>query len=363
MSALYFAVPAVAGQLVLGAKAGMAQMATQGISQVAGEAGTAAKSATVGEMANKLQTNQGSLGQAAAAKFHRQSGLALQQLENSNAALDAGLSQGRVNATKNALGQAADAARMRAASYQGNSNVLKAAAGIAGEAIGGGGAGGGGQGGAGVFAKGAKVAGAWANFGLAAGQNTEDQKQYGAAARSAMFGANAEWANTRARLKGDGFGDYARKLGQEGDFGAQTATWEAKNDFATHLAGFGGVAGINPGNLNPGQKPTDMTGLALSGNLGAQAQGAARYSGSGFLTAVGQTTSQGNSRFGGSFVGQHWGGGYSMAGTATTALGNGATLGHYEKAKEAVLGAGDPAASNAFAGGAEIENEAKRTTE
>jgi hypothetical protein len=363
MSALYFAVPAVAGQLVLGAKAGMAQMATQGISQVAGEAGTASKSATVGEMANKLQTNQGSLTGAAAAKSHRQSGLALQQLENSNAALDAGLSQGRVNATKGALGAAADAARLRAASYQGNANVLKAAAGIAGEGInamsgdGKGGPGAGGRDGPGAFARGAKVAGAWANFGLAAGQNAEDQKNYGAGARSAMFGANAEWANQRARLKGDGFNDYARKLGQEGDFAAQTATWEAKNDFATHMAGFGGVAGINPGNLNPGAKPTDATGLAMSGNLGAQAQGAARYSGFGFMNAVGQTTSRGNSQYGGSFVGQHWGGGFTMTQTAGTGLAQGVTAGNYEAVKTAVAGSGT--SSNAFADSTAIEKAAK----
>ncbi len=326
MSALYFAVPAVAGQLVLGAKAGMASMAVQGISQVAGEAGNAAKAATVGENVNKLQTNQGSLAQAAVGKSHRQSGLALQQLENSNAALDAGLNQSRLGATKNALGQAAEAARMRGASFSGNAGVIKAVAGNVGDIADGvdgrrnGYNGGAGSGGKGFWGQGAKIGAGLYTTGLTAAENKINQEQYGANARSAMFNAGAEWASQRSGQRAQGLQDYGRKLGAEADFAAQTAAWEAKNDMATHLAGLGGVSGMNPGALSPGNKPMDATGMAMSGQLGGQARAAAQYSGFGFMGAVKDTTSRGSSTFGSSFVNAHWGGGHTLGSTAAAGM-------------------------------------------
>jgi len=322
MSALYFAVPAVAGQLVLGAKAGMASMAVQGISQVAGEAGNAAKSATVGENVNKLATNQGSLAQAAVGKSHRQSGLALQQLESSNAALDAGLNQARLGATKNALGQASDAARMRGASFSGQAGVLKAIAADIGDVADLGdsilrkGGGGGGGGGKGVLASGVKAATGMYGTGLTAAENSLNQRHYGAGARAAMFNAGAEWASQRSGQRAQGLQDYGRKLSAEADFAAQTAAWEAKNDMASHLAGLGGVSGMNPGNLSPGNKPTDMTGMAMSGQLGSGARAAAQYSGFGFMGAVDSTTRRGNANFGSSFVNSHWQGGFTSIGQA-----------------------------------------------
>ncbi len=329
MSALYFAVPAVTGQLVLGAKAAAANMATQGISQVAGEAGNAAKAATVGDNVNKLQTNQGSLVQGAMAKSHRRSGLAMQQLENSNAAMDAGLHQAGLGATRNALGQASDAARMRGASFSGNSSVLKAIAGNFGDVAEsvdsmrgkGSGGGGGAGGGRGTLTNFMKPGVGMYGTALTAAENAINQQQYAAGARSAMFNAGAEWSSMRAGQRAQGYQDYGRKLGAEADFAAQTAAWEAKNDFATHVAGVGGVSGMNPGALSPGPKPTEATGMAMSGMLGGQAQGAAQYSGFGFMTAVGDKATKGSRMFGSDFVGFHWQGGYTMGQTA--ALGHG----------------------------------------
>jgi hypothetical protein len=308
MSALYFAVPAVAGQLVLGAKAAAANMATQGISQVAGEAGNAAKAATVGDNVNKLQTNQGSLVQGAMAKSHRQTGLAMQQLENANAALDTGIAQGRVGGVKSALDAAGMAAGQRAESYRQTAAVINSAAAFGGSALGDGkgGAGGGGAGGSNLLGKFGKVGGAGINFATSAGQNDISQAAAAANARSAIFGAGATWANTRSKLRGDGFGDYSRKLGAEADFAAQTAAWEAKNDFATHVAGVGGVSGMNPGALNPGPKPMDITGMAMSGQLGSGAQNAARYGGFGFLGNVESMVGRNSAKYGSSFVSDHW---------------------------------------------------------
>jgi hypothetical protein len=322
MSALYFAVPAVAGQLVLGAKAAAANMATQGISQVAGEAGNAAKAATVGDNVNKLQTNQGSLVQGAMAKSHRQTGLAMQQLENANAALDTGIAQGRVSGVKSALDSAAAAAGQRADSYRSMAGVVQSWTSVAGEATskeqGAGGKGGGGGVSKPFGGKWGAVAGSGVSAVLATGQNDVSQAAQSASVAAARFGAGAAWANTRSKLHGDGYGDYSRKLGAEADFTAQTAAWEAKNDFATHVAGLGGVSGMNPGALNPGPKPADMTGMAMSGQLGSTAQSAARYSGFGFLSNVGEMVSKNSKSFGTGFVSDHWAGGFAGDGGVVT---------------------------------------------
>jgi hypothetical protein len=89
MAALYFAVPAVTGQLVLGAKAGLGGLATQGLSQSAGEAGGAAKTGTVGENATRMGANSAAIDQGAKFKSFRQSGFAQQSLDAQNAAMDA----------------------------------------------------------------------------------------------------------------------------------------------------------------------------------------------------------------------------------------------------------------------------------
>lgn len=316
MSALYFAVPAVAGQLVLGAKAGMASMAVQGISQVAGEAGNAAKAGTVGENVNKLQTNQGSLGQAAVGKSHRQTGLALQQLDNANASLDAGIAQGRLGGVKSALDAAAGASGQRADSYKNMAQVLKDGFATAGAPLGGGSGGGQGGGGGGLLSgRLGKTLGAGGTFALSAGQNQVSQLANAANVRASSFGADSTWANTRSKLGADGFGDYGRKLGAEGEFAAQTAAWEAKNDMATHLSGAAGVSGMNPGSLNPGPKPTDMTGMAMSGQLGSGAQNAAQYSGFGFVGKSRSMVQDYSAGFGGSFVTDQWAGGFGGNGS------------------------------------------------
>jgi hypothetical protein len=151
---------------------------------------------------------------------------------------------------------------------------------------------------------------------ITAAENAINQKQYAAGARAAMFSAGAEWSSMRAGQRAQGYQDYARKIGAEADFAAQTAAWEAKNDFATHVAGVGGVSGMNPGALNPGPKPAEVTGMAMSGMLGGSARDAAQYSGFGFMSAVDEKSSKGNRMFGSAFVGSYWQGGYTMGETA-----------------------------------------------
>ena len=324
MSALYFAIPAVTGQLVLGAKAGLGSIATQGLQAGASEAGNAAKSGAVGEATNRIATNQQSLGGAAVAKSHRQTGLALQQLEAGNAALDSDLSSSRISGTEKGLESAAKGRELAANSFSGNIGVLKNAAGTLGQfarpSAESTGAGSGATGGLTDFgkklaAKGIDFSGGVAGSGAAYAGNSLTQAQYGAAAKASGFGANAAWDTSRNRLVSAGLGNYGQKLGAEAEFAAQSAAWDARNEFATHMAGIGGVAGYNAGSLAPGQKPTDVTGLAMSGQLGQRAEGAARYSGFGFLNSSTSMTSAGRQQFGSSMVGQTWGGGFDYGGT------------------------------------------------
>jgi hypothetical protein len=101
-------------------------------------------------------------------------------------------------------------------------------------------------------------------------------------------------------MMGSAYGSYGKALGQAAEYESQMAAWEAKNDFATHLAGIGGVAGINPGNLNPGSKPSDAGALAVSGQLGRSAQEEAFFARSPFMGQIGDMVNNGKRKFGSS---------------------------------------------------------------
>lgn len=91
MAGLYFAVPMVTGQMVLGSKAGMAGFVKDIIGGAASEAGRAAASGFTANQTAIAQANSASLGQAAAAKGYRQSGLAKQAMDIGNMQLAEGL--------------------------------------------------------------------------------------------------------------------------------------------------------------------------------------------------------------------------------------------------------------------------------
>lgn len=87
MSALYFAVPAVTGQVILGAQAGMASLATNAMGSMAQEVGKSAGSSMGSEAVTALHNNMSSVGQAAHAKSLRESGLGRQAIEYGNQGL------------------------------------------------------------------------------------------------------------------------------------------------------------------------------------------------------------------------------------------------------------------------------------
>jgi type IV secretory pathway TrbL component len=114
-----------------------------------------------------------------------------------------------------------------------------------------------------------------------------------------------------------GFRDYASKLGSEAEFNAASDAWDSKNAYATQISGMAGVYGFNAGSLAPGAKPTDTVGLAMSGNLGASGERAARYSGGAFLSSASSMTSSGQAAFGSSLYQSNWGDGFDRMGAVS----------------------------------------------
>jgi hypothetical protein len=116
------------------------------------------------------------------------------------------------------------------------------------------------------------------------------------------FAQNAEWDQTKLSKTGEGKGQYAGNVSAFNDFDAQSAAWEARNDFAAHASATAGIAGMNAGSLASMSKPTDATGLAMSGALGQSTQMEAGYSGNGFLTKVQSSTQKGKDTLGYGYV-------------------------------------------------------------
>ncbi|MDC0358750.1 hypothetical protein OAO01_08040, partial [Oligoflexia bacterium] len=91
LTALYFAVPAVTGQLVLGAKAGASGMVTNAIGGIATESGRAAGSAFQGDIVQRIKSNQESVGQAAYATDMNSSGVYSQHMSARTQAFNQGV--------------------------------------------------------------------------------------------------------------------------------------------------------------------------------------------------------------------------------------------------------------------------------
>lgn len=293
MAALYLAVPAVTGQLILGAKAGLGGLATNALGENAKDISGAAKSGFQGEMANQIMSSRDHIGQAAHAKALRSPSSAfLSSLDTSNRALDKGLQGARLGGISHALDAGGRAAQQRAASFNQMKSTMEAVGSDAGDLFGisgkgkGNGPGGGGGGGGwlgGVAAWGINKAAHVGHSGLALGSNKVGQEAIGRQMNAMQRGADLHWQTAGANQAASGLGAYSKNLGALGQFQADTAAWEAKNNWAQNLSGAAGVYGVNAGSLAPGNKPTDSMGMAMSGMLGKSAGSAADYPGNSFL--------------------------------------------------------------------------------
>ncbi len=296
MSALYFAVPAVTGQLVLGAKSGVANMVSGAIGGVTAEAGKAAATGYQHAAVNAAQTNQASVGQAAYAKAMRaksngDTSLAGQILEAGNDGMKAGIASsirdgqqkyvaGKASALDQFAGHRRQAAGLVGAMYgaaespfKAGGNVWKAATSPTKSGTGG------------TAADVTTAAADGVNnlgkqgVGLA---NAASQFAHDSRARRAGYAAqsgalDAHWDMAVQGARRDGAQATAGRLSKVADFDAATAAWEAKNAFASHASSAAGIAGMNAGNLSPGHKPQDMEGMAFRGQFGAQEQALAQF--------------------------------------------------------------------------------------
>ncbi len=352
MSALYLAVPAVTGQLVLGAKAGSASMIKDAWSGVANDGSNAAKTGAQHKDVAAATTNASSLGQAAYAKAMRApqrnkdgsmgSSLAMQSFGAMNDSMDMGRESRGKQLTGQALNGAHSVAGMVRGSFNNASQMVAGGQKVLQDGVnglidaksGGGGGGGGSKRGAvgsaaGIVNNGAaNVNSAFQAAGNVALGRAEHQR--GVAALAA--GQNLGWQGAALDVNSNGMRDYGGKLGSQAEFEAQSAAWEARNEFASHAAASAGIAGMNAGNIAPGQKPQDRDGMAMSGMFdgfsanmdrtasavaGQSASSAASYSGTTFQAGTTAWRDNGIANYGAARVAQPWiqnGGAFSAGG-------------------------------------------------
>lgn len=320
MSALYLAVPAVTGQLVLGAKAGSASMMKDAWSGVASDGSNAAKTGAQHSAVNAMTTNSRSVGQAAMAKAMRgtnpQTGksFAMSAFGASNEGLNEGLAATKEGLESGFLSAKSQVADKSLQSFDRARGLAAKAGGFATGYLPGqtkdSGDGGGGK----VPNKFGKlvnaaegVAGVGGEMGRVALGRRADIMGVGATSE----GQRLAYSKEGRGIASSGLKDYGGKLGSHAEFEAQSAAWEAKNEFAAHASAMAGIAGMNAGNLAPGDKPTDMTQMTMGGMLES-------YSGGGFGVAPTHNAGKDNSAFD---AATYAGKGYVDAGRAIQAQG------------------------------------------
>lgn len=259
MSALYLAVPAVTGQLVLGAKAGSAGLIKDAFSAVGNDGGQAAKTGAQNAAVNALMTNQKSLGQAAVAKAMRAGtgedgkgpSLAMKGVLAGNKSLKEGLQGTREAMEAGVLGKEAEVAGRAPSNFSKASGLASKAKGVLGASAG---SGGGGE-------------GALVGYGREAGELALTRRADEMSVNNAAAGQRLGFAKQGREIVSSGLKDFGGKLSAQAEFEAQSAAWEARNEFAAHASAMGGIAGMNAGSLAPGEKPSDATGMGMYGML------------------------------------------------------------------------------------------------
>lgn len=277
MSALYFAIPAVTGQLVLGAKSGAAGMISSAIGQIASPAGSAAGQAAAADLGAKMKMNQATGRQEAFASAMRAGGLAAQAIGKQNESTAENIFSSAANTKGSLYGTKAhleDKAAGVMNSAQGVNRSLAtlggSVAGMPFDKI----AGSGGKGGnAGAFSSlGANIGGYIVErdrHGMTIGYN-----QAGLAHTRAQIGQTEAGFNAQAKASIAGL--QASRAESGASFKGEQAAWEAANNYAQANSDFAAAIGLGAGYLDAGQKPTNMQGMAMDGMLGAPAQAASR---------------------------------------------------------------------------------------
>jgi hypothetical protein len=304
MSALYFAVPAVTGQIVLGAKAGATSLATQAIQSSAQEIGRSAGSGYSGDLQARASANQQSLAQAATAKAYRQDagGYAAGALAYGNQGLRADVEGSLASSRSQALGNqsrvlgalvSADRTAAMNAGLGGISGVLyggstltsgfnnigKASAGVIGQNL--------------PISEALKKAnlasdGFTAAMGVTPGmvqalQSVAGMANYGIERGNRQRQAEMDAMQNRnigqgflSSAQGKGYNQAAGMAASAAEQNAGAERFAALNNFAAQTSGFLKSRGIESV-LTPGPKPTDLKGMSMVGALGGPMQAMAQY--------------------------------------------------------------------------------------
>ena len=375
MAALYFAVPAVTGQMVLGAKAGAAGLVNTAISGVSSEAGRNAGSGYVADLTQRAKAASNAVGQASYAKDLRTSGLAHRYYGLQNQQAGAELGANALGTAKEMTGYRSQATGFTKQSYDAGKDALQSysdalfgtfgavrdaqnrnaptdrpsntnpqsptggrpSTGLANRSLdnaappgsrraepsaseinpqGGERMGGGrftmdpsegtiGAAGETTPVQPAPVGGGGSPtpVGGANGRTRTPSNWGDAALRSAQYGANAAMTGAKTayaneifgKLQGfnvqqaqmgmgqfgqgmtaKGLGMHAGRVQAGADFQANMARWNAQTDYALGVGDNLSARGVMAGAFDPGPKPAQMDGMAMSGMLNSQSHGDAR---------------------------------------------------------------------------------------
>lgn len=318
MAGLYFAVPAVAGQMVLGAKAGAAGMVQNMIGGISGEVGKAAVTGHQGVLSNIASTNSAVVGQTAIAKNHRTTPFASQALQMANASLDSGMDGDFAGSTKQGWSTGNQALGLRNQDYgtglkrmrsyydtianfgpvvtgkagdvrggvEPGAQVAKAPSGVLGRV------------GAGISAVGEAVVWQRAN-------RFQTHLEHDAILRgmnTLAKGSDMDWNMFQLKQQGQGLGEGARRLNGYAQGTAAQASWDARNDLALGTVGMASVIGnVQSGAMSPGAKPADFDYLAQGGFLGGGTRQASMYPGTNFIFDSAQRGAWGKRNLGSSY--------------------------------------------------------------
>jgi len=281
----------VTGQRVLGARAGASSMVNSMIGGTASDASRAASSGVQGDMSMKLRSNAATIAQGSEAKAMAAQGFAakalgysVKGLEEGRAASEAGAGIAGLGRIEKQLGNSRDTkqAQFRAATASGatvgdlfkaNGNWSAAQAAIDnaknGTPLPGANNGPGGPGSNAPTKTAVAADGAKSVFGAAdaiyAADLTDDmgRTSRGLNAQAAGLDMRSFEANANAAQLRQAEGN----MGRYADFSAKNAAWHDRNAFANQVGGWSAALGIQTGNVDPGAKPNDMTGMAMSGML------------------------------------------------------------------------------------------------
>lgn len=334
VAALYLSVPAVTGQLILGARAGAAGMINSMIGGVSSEAGRAASGGFTGQMTqhaksaaaavsqagyvasasevdpsnptagsltdqflrtgNKATTEEAAGGMSGAAREAAQVISATRDLGKDAAVRDMSLAKDLLGdpAMQSVLGGAVKGAHGRADNLIRQSNnphakpVFDALGRGLGWAVGAGDpskktpppgngqTGGESEGGRGAgkapYRSALDLAGALATWNNDMAFNTDQAAANKQRVTSALSAGDGNVQAMGHRLN-------AQRLGEHGQFRAEMGGWARRNDYANQISGDLAAMGVSPGVADPGSKPNSLNGMAMSGMLGSDAKGLARF--------------------------------------------------------------------------------------